>query len=892
MALKKSTISGWPMPNENSNGRLPDPYRFFREEEYVAMPKRSQGSGAEPQNTDGETGSLTYDDLVPYLSAVGTGVGLAADAYNTANSYTWNTFEAEPVKVPTSQYGLGRLSREPMVPGRSREDFGYMGLFCNGGRMGHKYGHGGYWPDTLGAITAGAGAGSMIAPGVGTLIGGVLGGVSSIIGNEVRNMNAEREAELYNVQRMQQEANKAYALGLGAKQIGHDRVGYAQRNYVYADGGGLRSVMDAGNGVTMIEEGGSHARNRNGGVPMGNAPDGLPNLVEEGEVKWDKENYIFSNRLKPTPRLLKDHVLDEKKYQGMTYADIAKKIQKVSEERENDPVARDTVDELLGRLMDAQEVTRAEKYIKEMQKAIAQMSPEEVASLMQMQAIPAMQGAIPPAMPAAAPAEAQQTPAVDPYAMGIGQAPAMEQQGMIQPPMMAMGGHLFPDGGPTDIPQNNDLTFDFTHGGWGSEDGAAWNGSTDAAWIEALELAAKDGIDLRTQGMPKVAEYLQKTNAYRYGYDWLNKSDENRRRYLAAIVQSKEAPKAAKNFAKRFVNDKGEWLEGAKKDYQSIFGKVRETHPGTYWKTPNEVIAEMTQPAAPAAPAPAPAAPVLQNPATGIRYYIRNGQNYDLIGNPDQYNTWVMSHANYTLPNQFRKMNENGVDYTDYYVETERPMTPFPRYRPWPGIVNAGIGLMSGFNAPDYEKANIIDSYRAEPVDFKPIGDYLPYDPMDENYIANVSRSQAAATRAALRNGISPSTDAALLGADYTATLGLGNNFETVRNNNQGMSDKVAEFNRGTDQYNASAENAAENTNFGLNGLRWDQVKAYADARDAATTLASQANSAAISSAMGNLNEAYKDWYNTNALGWLVDQNIYHGVGLEGLGLGRRKNKR
>lgn len=35
--------------------------------------------------------------------------------------------------------------------------------------------------------------------------------------------------------------------------------------------------------------------------------------------------------------------------------------------------------------------------------------------------------------------------------------------------------------------ESNNLTFDFTHGGWGSEDYAAWNGSQDKAWKEAVE---------------------------------------------------------------------------------------------------------------------------------------------------------------------------------------------------------------------------------------------------------------------------------------------------------------------------------------------------------------------------------------------------------------------
>lgn len=805
--------------------------------------------------------------LAPYIGAAAAGVGLLADAYNTANSYARNTFKAQPVSVPTSQQGLARLSEVEPMPTRTRYDFGASDFFRCGGRLGRKYGHGGYWMDALSGAASGAAAGAVLGPW-GALAGGVIGLGSSIVGNEIKNTNAARESELYNMERQEQEANRAYALGLGARQVGLNRNSFFNRSYVHDDGGVLHGVMSGGNGVTEIENGGTHERNPLGGVPMGIAPDGLPNLVEEGEVKWDKENYIFSNRLKPTKRILKDNVLTDKRWEGKTYAEIAKSIQSASEERENDPVATQTVDEMLGRLMSAQETTRMEKQAKEIQKMIASMPPEELAQIMGA-APESMPQGMPPMPPQGMPM--QMAPqGMEAAGAGLGQEPVMGEplQQSMEQPMMAYGGHLYPVGGP--------LTFDFTHGGWGSENGAAWNGSTDAAWIEALALAAKDNINLTEQNANTVADYIRKTKAYQQGTEWLQKDEENRRRYLASIVQSKDAPAAAKNFAKRFVNDKGEWKDAAKRDYESIYGRVRATHPGTYWKTPNEIIAEMTTPAEQAAPK----TPV-EDPRTGVRYYIRNGNNYELIGPQDVYNNWVLSHAQYTSPYQFREANENGVKYTDYFVQApEAPAEkiPFPEYSPWPGVANAGIALAGAWNTPDYEKANIIDTFRPVPVDYTPIGNYLAYDPMDIDYMTNVLRGQSAGTRAAVNNRISPSVGAEQLAADYNAALALGNAYEQARQYNQKERQAVAEFNRGTDQFNAGAANQAEQTNFGLNGLNWERTKAYADARDAASSIASQANSAAVTSAMQNLSEAYKDWYNTQGLGWLVQNNVYPGV--------------
>ena len=67
----------------------------------------------------------------------------------------------------------------------------------------------------------------------------------------------------------------------------------------YAAQGGPLSTQGADwtTGLNYIGAGGSHESNPYDGVQMGIAPDGLPNLVEEGEVIWNND-YVFSKRLK------------------------------------------------------------------------------------------------------------------------------------------------------------------------------------------------------------------------------------------------------------------------------------------------------------------------------------------------------------------------------------------------------------------------------------------------------------------------------------------------------------------------------------------------------------------------------------------------------------------
>lgn len=70
---------------------------------------------------------------------------------------------------------------------------------------------------------------------------------------------------------------------------------------LFAGGGGVMPGLGLGydDGVSYIGNGGTHEENLYGGVPQGIAPDGNPNLVEEGEYKVrlrDGEE-MFSERL-------------------------------------------------------------------------------------------------------------------------------------------------------------------------------------------------------------------------------------------------------------------------------------------------------------------------------------------------------------------------------------------------------------------------------------------------------------------------------------------------------------------------------------------------------------------------------------------------------------------
>lgn len=122
-----------------------------------------------------------------------------------------------------------------------------------------------------------------------------------------------------------------------------------------AFGGSLSTHgSDFTNGITIVGNGGTHEQNPNEGVQMGVGQDGVPNLVEEGEVVFN--NYVFSNRLKVPKKDMKKF-----KLKGKTFADAAKNLQKESEERPNDPISKRGLEASMGRLAGIQEGIRVKR---------------------------------------------------------------------------------------------------------------------------------------------------------------------------------------------------------------------------------------------------------------------------------------------------------------------------------------------------------------------------------------------------------------------------------------------------------------------------------------------------------------------------------------------------
>lgn len=214
--------------------------------------------------------------------------------------------------------------------------------------------------NTINATIQGAASGASAGP-FGAIAGaaaGLLGGVGGIIGGRVK---AGHEARKKNT--AAKKANLAQAQNLSAKAGALDQAADQRALAAYAAyGGGINTPKfpDFPSEITEFNTGGSHEENPYDGIPQGIAPDGLPNLVEEGEVKYD--NYIFSDRL-----MLNKN--DKKKYKflkGKTYADAAKAIKRELgiDERPNDLIAKTDLEEHLNILSTLQEEERVKRGLR------------------------------------------------------------------------------------------------------------------------------------------------------------------------------------------------------------------------------------------------------------------------------------------------------------------------------------------------------------------------------------------------------------------------------------------------------------------------------------------------------------------------------------------------
>lgn len=625
---------------------------------------------------------------------------------------------------------------------------------------------------------------------------------------------------------------------------------------------------DFSNGLAHIDAGGSHEENPYDGVQVGiSRENGQPNLVEEGETIFD--DYVFSKRIKADAKTKKKFHIG--KNADISYADLSKKLEKESLERPNDPISQNGLKKQLHNLADEQERQKGE----EIQDAFEQLPPEQQQAIMQQVAMQEQQTQEAQQMQNEEQLQnaqqEEQLQGQQDNGEQMEEEPNMEEGNTEQ--INACGGKMnrFDNGGdmkrkiynllktPTDrefdkwaekhnigkiydwknilknksfidalgkdnpmlgdalsrgydfgayIPtKNGKLTFDFTHGGWGKEDYDAWNGSTDAAWKEAV----KKGLVKKGMKSEEIGKALSQTDAYKRGSNWLKENEENRLFYLQQILNSKDAPKAARQYAARYVDNNG-WLKDAKRDYQTIFEDpngtgVRNTHPGTYWKTPNEM---------------------LRNKMSGNFVVNDDGTVDEIIGDvPEEWNgtgsyKWQDADSDYEY-NYYKRPVDSVVtpDKKGKVEDEEYEPIHKPTWGRTAGLLGpvVGLGMQAlGIGKPDYsgmDAALEITNGSPALAHAQFIGNRLTYRPMDIWYEQNRMDANSRATDRAILNNASPmgTKMAGLLANGYNSQIADGELYRKALEYNDAQRQRVAEFNRGTDMYNANAANQVSATN-------------------------------------------------------------------------------
>lgn len=667
-------------------------------------------------------------------------------------------------------------------------------------------------------------------------------------------------------------------------------TGFGNSNSLFALGGDMQSNgADWSTGLGHIAAGGSHEENPYEGVPMGIAPDGQPNLVEEGETIYN--DYVFSDRIKPTKEVLKKFHLSTKNSK-LTYADVSKKLEKESQERPNDPISRAGLHKLLDQLAEAQEQQKAQEAAMEAQEAFAALSPEEQQQVMAQIAAQAQQEQL-----------AQQQAVFDQQQAARQEVPIAEDGNLVDPPMIEQGyayggkAHRFDDGGKAAYAN----TFN-RHTAQEWNDWAAKNGLEDFDFdaISDLYQYAKDNPAFVTalgKDNPIIADAISRGYDFGVyvptssGYDLegfnnevlgkYNKSKIKGRtngnyaidqefgigdynsmkdyeaspKYVAYTNALQDVAKAANG--QRFVLNNGvlENVDGStfSPDRLQLLNTLYRTAQGTatYDKgNPVPLFAANDDGTYSIASDATTIIDRLRNDQKGgifhlnpkaisrsekVTNYIKNadGSIVPLIGDTSGYKsigsyTWNTP-ENRIQANYFEALSD-GADI-DVSTENENGSgngTGTGRQIPYKddrlryaGIFGPAVGLglwAAGVGKPDTSGLDAAMSYARNSngrATYRPIGNYLRYEPMDVWAEQNRLDANTNATNRAILNTGSTAGGkmAGLLASGYASQLGSADLYRKAREYNDAQRQKVAEFNRGTDMFNAEAFNKTSQTN-------------------------------------------------------------------------------
>ena len=600
---------------------------------------------------------------------------------------------------------------------------------------------------------------------------------------------------------------------------------------LFALGGDIQTNgSDFTTGMTHISAGGSHEENPYEGIQVGIDSEGTPNLVEEGETIYN--DYVYSNRI------LADEATKQKfrlpKKRDITFADISKRLEKEAAERPNDPISQAALRVQMQDLADEQERQKQEMEAQRAREAFEALSPEEQTALMQ-QAAQQEQMAQQQAMQEQAATE-QQQPSPEEMAMAeqqqMMQADGSEAMVGQEPQINAYGGKVNKFAGTQ--PGSNQMR---NAGTWKAGNTSSnWNTYTRGGLRDYLENVVKriqmapddeTANNIRQEAINTVAN-IQQAYAKAYQNELTPVSEREDVGTLQSAFQNAGGNKyfgsIADNINLPFGHnttdtEAGGWVDKLWGPRTSIrnWGST-EYGDADYYKD----IADL-----------ATQAGLVYSPNTDWTY----GDNYQLYGlsllNPttasetpasdtgipdrwkwENIDSNTAADGNPNMPNEADKTKGNGTADNEWEVT--------PNYRNdklrYAGLFGPAVGLgmqALGIGRPNTKGLEgVLDAYDkqgAATADYQPIGNYLRYRPMDIWYEQNRMDANARATDKALQNNASPIGNrmAGLLASGYNSQTADGQLYRQALEYNDALRKQTADFNRGTDMFNAEAYNRA-----------------------------------------------------------------------------------
>lgn len=545
------------------------------------------------------------------------------------------------------------------------------------------------------------------------------------------------------------------------------------RKWKHAFGGDLNTNGgDFSNGLIMIGNGGTHEENPMEGVQMGMDAQGIPNLVEEGEVIFN--DYVFSNRMRVPKAIRSKYKLREKK--GITFADAAKRISKESEERPNDPISQNGLKAMLGELATVQEDERFKKQMRN---------------------------------------------------------PEFRQQAMNQ--LAMQGQQQYAQGG----------LLGRKYAGLGEVPNVL--GTPDQEYPYAF---------YGNNGRNKV------TNT-RIAQGWSNFTDNN-----GNMLYNPEKGTYSPDY---LGSDFQYWL-------RSNYGKLSKdwwnsSNAPDYFKAGNKSAPTFDQMIG-----------TIFSP--GLMYDKQYGEAHDF--GRYAYNQYRKS-SNLTPP----ELEIKGLELPKppKSSQTSESSNTYPTWMRYAPIAGAGVGVLTDAlgwtNKPDYSNADAILDATANggnymPVSEAPLGDYLTYNPFDRNYYINKLNAESGATRRAIVNqsaGNRATALAGLLAADYNTQGKLGDLARQAEEYNLGQKERVATFNRGTNQFNSEmglkAAMANQSALANLRDYRLKGTMAAAEIREKARMLADANRSANLTNFVQGLGDIGSENVGWNQLQWAIEHGVF-----------------